>query len=133
MNPEEGVRPEEQNPKHSGYGIASFTISIVNGLLICCLIVYFFTAQDWLFGHRKASGTELLIMGALWVPINLLLLGGFILGRVAVCQKNCRKLFGILGVLFNSLPFFSFFFFMRIWLLKGLSISRDVGIMNELK
>ena len=34
MNPEDGVQPEEQKSKHSGYGIASFTISIVNGLVI---------------------------------------------------------------------------------------------------
>ena len=106
MNPEDGVQPEEQKPKHSGYGITSFTISIVNGLLICCFFICVITTQDWIFGHGQASPTESLIMGTLGVAIIVLSLVGFILGWVGARQQNLRKLFGVLGIVFNSLPLF---------------------------
>ena len=69
MNSEDGVQSEEQKPKHSGYGIASFSILIVNGLLICSLFIYVITTQDWIFAHRQASPTESLIMGTLGVAV----------------------------------------------------------------
>ena len=107
MNPEDGVQPEEQKPKHSGYGIASLTISIVNGLLICCLFIYAMITQAMKFGYGPPpSPTESLIMGTLGVAIIVLSLVGFILGWVGARQQNRRKLFGVLGIVFNNLPLF---------------------------
>ena len=106
MNPADEVQPEEQKPKHSEYGIASFVISIVNGLFICSLFIYVITTQDWIFAHRQASPTESLIMGTLGVAIIVLPLVGFILGLVGTRQHNRWKLFGVLGIVFNSLPLF---------------------------
>ena len=106
MNPEDGVQPEEQKPKHSGYGIASFVILIVNGLLICCFFIYVITTQDWIFGRGQASSTESLIMGTLGVAIIVLSLVGFILRWVGARQQDRRKLLDVLGIVFNSLPLF---------------------------
>ena len=106
MNPESESQPENKNLKHSRYGIATFVISIVNGLLICCLFIYVITTQDWILGHSPASSTESLIMGTLGVAIFVLSLVGFILGWVGTRQQNRRKLFGVLGIVFNSLPLF---------------------------
>ena len=64
------------------------------------------TTQDWIFAHRQASPTESLIMGTLGVAIIVLSLVGFILGWVGARQQNRRKLFGVLGIVFNSWPLF---------------------------
>ncbi len=107
MNPESESQPENKNLKHSRCGIASFVILMVNGLLICCLFIYAMITQAMKFGHGPPpSPTESLIMGTLGVAIIVLSLVGFILRWVGARQQNRRKLFGVLGIVFNSLPLF---------------------------
>ena len=104
MNSEDGVRSEEQKPKHSGYGIASFVVSIVNGLLFCCFVIYLFmSALDY---HRQWSSQKESLLTFLLVAISGQSLVGFILGWVGVSLQNRRKIFGILGIVFNCLPLF---------------------------
>ena len=94
MNPEGEVQPEEQKPKHSGYGIASFVISLVNGFLICCfLIVAVF--EHFPFGGL-ILGFVILIFIVLFV--GLISLVGLVLGLVGLRQQNFRKQFCKLGI-----------------------------------
>ena len=122
MNSDDAIHPEEQKPKHSGFGIASFVMSLANVLLICVFYIICDNPDNFLSGFQGWGGLAMIIVVSF---IALLLVGiislvGFILGLVAIRRQNCRKFFGILWIVLNGLPPLVFLF------MKLLSTSYDL-------
>ena len=87
-------------PKHSGLGIASFIISILSGILMC-LAIGGATAAAYSASGGVQGNTSLL--AALGLSMFCLLFACVVslgLGIGALFQKNRKKIFAILGVVF---------------------------------
>ena len=90
--------------KHSRLGIASFALSLVVGFLILVLFVV-----AGVLAQRHGGGGQ--YPGAVAVGAGMILLVGldFLaigLGIAAVCQKERKRLFGVLGLIFSALTVF---------------------------
>ncbi|MBB3108317.1 hypothetical protein FHS18_000345 [Paenibacillus phyllosphaerae] len=107
--------PPEHKQKHAGLGIASFIIGITS---ILAFITSMVVAASSIMNQITEDGNPALDAaalvdsadGALLVLSGLLMIGclalafiGLVLGIIGVCLKNRRKVFGILGVVFNGL------------------------------
>ena len=112
MNSDDAIHPEEQKPKHSGFGIASFVMSLANVLLICVFYVIYFNPFNFLSGFHGWGGFQgwgglvmmIVVSYIAFLLVGIISLVGFILGLVAIGRQNCRKFFGILGMVLNGLP-----------------------------
>jgi mannose/fructose/N-acetylgalactosamine-specific phosphotransferase system component IIC len=85
--------------KHSRLGIASLIIALLAAFIICGDVVPVFRIT----GSLTVSQIYAWIANTLTCISTLLALVGFGLGIVAVVQKNKKKVFGILGLVFNAL------------------------------
>ena len=88
--------------KHSGPGIASFVISLIGGISMIGLFVAAGIAEASTPGGLDEDSTTAMMVGLGLFGIGALLLIGFTLGLVGVLIPNRKKLFAILGLLFNS-------------------------------
>ncbi len=119
--------------KHSGLGIASFVLSIVGFLsfivLTIVIVSLLFQAIDITqivdeYGNRLMSDEEIVdkiqpyIGYMILYPLLILLsIVGLILGIVALTRPGYKKVFAILGTVFNGLPLL----FLALLLLAGLA------------
>lgn len=124
--------------KHSGVGIASFVIAIVSIISAILSIVLVFTGvlnmvtdnnldidtfadpdavNNMLLSGELGSGMSSLIFGSLllFFSLGISFVGG-ILGLIAAFQKNRKKVFGILGLIFNGLVCVGFIFMLVLGL-----------------
>ena len=106
MKPEDEIQPADQTTKHSRYGIASFVISLVNGFLICCFLIFVKVV-----GFDPPTLVGALIMGFVILIFIVLFVGliplvGLVLGLVGLRQQNFRKQFCKLGIGLNGIPLF---------------------------
>ncbi len=92
--------PVEPVPeKHSTLGILSFVLAILSMLIICFDLVLVFSLSGGLTVNQSYG----------WIDTVLSCLGGITalvalgLGIGAVTQKNTKKIFGILGIVFSAL------------------------------
>lgn len=85
--------------KHSTLGIVSFVLAILAMLIICFDLVLIFSLSGGLMVNQSYG----------WIDTVLSCLGGILalvalgLGIGALTQKNTKKTFGILGVVFSAL------------------------------
>lgn len=99
--------------KHSRIGIASFVVGIVSMLIFCLAILLAFgygfsmTAQNPSFQVSRSSPI-ILALSLMMLISPVLSLVGAVLGSVAVFQQNLKKLFAILGLVFNMLVILAF-------------------------
>lgn len=138
QNPYATNQPSAQKLKHSGVGIAGFVISLT-AILAGILCVVFIFAGTFNFLNENETNTELLtdptvvnemlLNGELGSGMTLIIVGsllmfaalglafiGVILGIVALIQKNRKKVFSILGVVFNGFILLGFVLLMLIGL-----------------
>jgi hypothetical protein len=90
-------------PKHSGFGIASFLITLAAGLL-----EFVFLACVGVLAVNNPAGLDENSPEVIFLGLGLL--GGFflsilglVLGIVGLAQKNRKKAFAAIGVVFGSL------------------------------
>ena len=99
-DPHGQIAPEITQPKHAGFGVGSFVISILNGALLLILTV---TAGIM---HEKGiteDDTEMQVVGVLILGSILLAVIGSVLGVVTCFQKDKKKILGIIGLALNAL------------------------------
>jgi hypothetical protein len=94
--------------KHSRIGIASFVIGIVSMLIFCLAILLAFGYGITIASLNPSiqslqSSPTILVLGLVLFLSPILGLVGVVLGFVAVFQKNNKKLFAVLGLVFNFL------------------------------
>jgi len=87
--------------KHSGLGITSFVISLLVGVLIFAAIII----AGFASAHRpdgmdeRAPGT--ILLGLAIIGFMLLDLLALALGIAGLFQKDTKKVFAVLGILFS--------------------------------
>jgi hypothetical protein len=90
-------------PKHSGWGIASFIISIAAGILIFITIVIAgvigMDTPDALDENETVIG----LIGLAILGLMLVDLLAFIFGIVGLLQRDTKKVFAILGIIFSGI------------------------------
>lgn len=100
---------EHTRPKHSGFGIASFVIFITTVIAHFTILRINCTLE-----RTSAAGTDtntaliplyIFLFSILAEPIFAVYLLGLVLGAIGLFQKNRRKVFAVLGVVFNLLAF----------------------------
>ncbi len=90
--------------KHSGYGISSFTLSIINGLTMFLLVIIAGYVEATTPGGMDETSPVAMVVG-------LGIFGAFFfgivplsLGIIGTVVKERKKVFGILGILFTIFP-----------------------------
>jgi hypothetical protein len=92
---------DDRGLKHSGLGIASFIIAIVLGVFEFLFIVVAGIVETTNSGGIEAKPTIAIVVGMsilLGVGLSLVGIG---LGIAGLIQKNRKKVFTILGLVFN--------------------------------
>lgn len=89
--------------KHSGLGITSFVISLLVGVLIFATIIIagFMSARHPDGMDEKAAST--IFIGLAIISFMLLDLLALALGIAGLFQKDTKKVFAILGIIFSLL------------------------------
>jgi len=93
---------QEQPPpiiKHSGLGIASFVIAIVQGFITAVVVIVagVLTVKD----PEQTNDMAFMLLGLFVIAGIFVHLTGAGLGIAGVIQGNRKKIFSILGLIFN--------------------------------
>lgn len=98
---ENGYFTESKPLKHSGLGIASFVISLINGFFVVG-IIFLSVIMEVAGVDEDSVAVALLGLGAIFViVINLVGLG---LGIGGCFIKGRKILLAVLGIIFNAVP-----------------------------
>jgi hypothetical protein len=90
--------------KHSGLGIASFAVALLIGAGLFMLILVAGVMSLRTPGGRMDEKAPLTMALGCAILVGVLgNLAGLVLGIVGLCQQDRKKLFAILGVIFNGL------------------------------
>jgi hypothetical protein len=87
---------------HSGMGIASFIISILSGLAMLAMFIVagFMSVQAG--GRMDEKSPEAMAVGCSIMVGIVICVVGLILGLAGLAQKDRKKAFSVLGVIFNG-------------------------------
>ncbi len=91
--------------QHPKAGIASFVIACVGTLIFAVAFIIAIAAGAL---DRYPNEDALIILGVVVMVDFLLSIVGAILGMIALSKKNTKKIFSILGTVFNGLAFLFF-------------------------
>ena len=93
---------EPAKSKHSGFGVASFIISISVGLLMFLLLVIAAIMQVSTPGGMDRQSIQAILVGLSIIALLFFDIVAVVLGIVGLFQKERKKLFAILGTIFSS-------------------------------
>ena len=100
----EGVQNAEPiKPKHSGFGVASFSISIAVGLLILVVFVIAGILQVSTPGGMDQHSIKNMVIGLSIIGLLLFDIIAAVFGIIGLFQRERKKLFAILGTIFSLL------------------------------
>ena len=88
--------------KHSGIGIASFSTSIVSGICMFLLVVIAGVMESSTPGGIDEESAAAVILGLSIIAFLFISLVALGLGIGGVVQKDRKKIFPILGIVFSS-------------------------------
>jgi len=88
--------------KHSGFGVASFIISISVGLLMFLAFVIAAIMQVSTPGGIDRQSIQAILVGLSIIALLFFDIVAVVLGIVGLFQKERKKLFAILGTIFSS-------------------------------
>lgn len=103
---EDNVQSKEQLKiavRHSGLGITSFVISLVMFIFFFILVTIAGVIEISTPGGMSEESPIAVIMGMFTILGILLCLVGCGFGIAGFCQKECKKIFSILGIIFNGI------------------------------
>lgn len=96
-------RHSAPDKKHSGLGIASFVIAIVFGFALFVLIGLAGYQEVTNPGGMDENSAAAMVLGLMLMGALLMNVVGAALGLAGVIQKERRKIFAVLGLVFNLL------------------------------
>lgn len=113
-NLENYYNEQPTSTKFSGMGIASFIIAMTTIFIYICFFAIVYSIMEKYIGKaltpKELSSSDmakLSAMGLIFIGGVIANLTGIGLGIAGVVQKFRKKIFGILGLIFNSLQFLS--------------------------
>ena len=86
---------------HPKKGLISFGLAIANGFITLLIFAVSFIPESGTYAEQRANKV-LFVFALIIAPIFYLT--GLVLGIIGAFMKNSKKLFPILGIVFNSLP-----------------------------
>ena len=92
--------------KHSGFGIASFAMSLALGVFILGLFIYAGVLETNSPGGMDEESSEAIIIGLLIIGAILGELLALVLGIIGVAQSSYKRIFGILGISISGITLF---------------------------
>ena len=96
------VTPATASLRRSTMGLVSFVFGLISGIGLTVLVVMAGVMTAQAGGRMDETSPEAITLGVLLILGMFLALIGAILGIVALMQKGHKKLFGILGLVFNG-------------------------------
>lgn len=87
--------------KHSKVGLISFGLAIITGIAALVIFIISLIPES---GTYAAQRFDKILFAFALIAAPILHLTGLILGIVGAFQKDFKKLFPILGIIFNALP-----------------------------
>ena len=113
---QENLKPIRE--KHSGLGISAFIIAMVSGVIFWISVIMA-TAVE--LSNGSGGDAELMygLVGLVMFFVLFLNLIGTGLGIAGVIQKTKKRLFAILGIVFNGLTIVVFIFLLILGLAFG--------------
>ena len=117
----EGMQNTERvKSKHSGFGVASFIISILAGLLMFLIFVIATIIQVSTPGGMDRQSIQAMLVGLSIIALLFFDIVAVVLGIVGLFQKKRKKLFAVLGIIFSSATVIS----MILLIIVGVFMSR---------
>ena len=105
-----------QEKKHSGVGIVSFVISILNGLLLLVLVILSATMVS---KGVTENDSEMQILGLVLIGSIGISFVGAVLGFINFFQSTRKKVFGVIGFVVNAIAFAGVLLLMIIGTMGG--------------
>ena len=100
LDPHSQTVSQVTQPKHSGFGVVSFVISILTGSSMLILTITAGVLDEKGF---MEDDTEMQVVGVLIFGSILLAVIGSVLGVVSHFQRDKKKVLGIIGLALNAL------------------------------
>ncbi len=110
---------EMESYKHSGLGIASFTISIVSGVFIFLILAILGVMEATTPGGIDEESPVTFFIGLLLLTFIGASFLAFGLGMGGLAQKERKKIFAVLGTVLAAAPVIITLFFMVLGLAAG--------------
>ena len=110
-----------KNRFHPKTGLISFWLALLTGAITFSLFVVSFIAESGTYSERRLN--NIFLVFALGIA-PILHLAGLVLGVVGAFTKNSKKIFPILGIIFNGLSVFCALVF---WILLLLAVVAVIG------
>ena len=105
------------NPmKHSGLGIASFIISLLNGVLMLILVI---ASAAMVNEGLTENDPGMQLLGVVLLGSVVLTMVGGIFGIITCFQKTRKIFFGIIGLVLNAMTFLGIIILMIIGIAEG--------------
>jgi len=105
------------NPmKHSGLGIASFIISLLNGVLMLILVI---ASAAMVNEGLTENDPGMQLLGVVLLGSVILTMVGGVFGIITCFQKTHKKIFGIIGLILNAMTFLGIIILMIIGIAEG--------------
>ena len=92
--------------RHSGLGIASFIGAIIAGVGEFILVMIAGVIEVSTPGGMNEESPQAVILGLLMIAGLFLAMVGIGLGIAGLIQRECKKIFAILGLVFNLMIIF---------------------------
>lgn len=106
-------------PKHSKLGISSFVISILCGLAMFATFVIAGYLEATTPGGMDEEAMSTALVGFAMIGIMFAQVVAFGLGIAGVIQKNAKKVFSVLGIVFSSMTIFLALLLMLVGIAMG--------------
>lgn len=88
--------------KHSKLGIASFVTSVVMAIVVFILIVLAGIMEASTPGGVDEESVQAIVLGLFIIASIFIAFIAFILGIAGLMQKDCKKTFAVLGMIFSA-------------------------------
>jgi hypothetical protein len=88
--------------KHSGFGIASFILSIVTGILVFLAVITAGVMEASTPGGINEESIGAIVLGLVLIALFILDLTALGLGIGGLVQKDRKKVFAVLGTAFSG-------------------------------
>ena len=108
-----------ETQKHSGLGIASCALSMVSGFLMAVLVVVAAVIESSTPGGMDEESVTAVVIGLGMFGLLGAAILAFCLGIAGVFQKERKKIFAILGLIFSAVSFLGLSLLILIGLLMG--------------
>jgi len=117
----------EVRPKESGWGIASFVLSILagGGTFVAVVVAGVLTASRG--GAMEETSAAAMVLGLVMLGCVGLCGLGVVFGIVGLVQPRRSRIFAMLGLVFNLLVVLGFVGLMAIGLTMGRAASQDAN------